>query len=133
MLIYYAALPEEVTFYHHRWQQGGELWKTISLGVVIVRFVVPFFFILSRNIKRKPEYLQYGAIIILLMNFVEAYWYVMPYAPQANFTSGLWIDVSCLLGVLGIYLAAVFWILAQYPLIPVGDPRLQRSLRFVNA
>jgi hypothetical protein len=133
MLIYYAALPEEVTFYHHRWSQGGDFWRTISVGIVIVRFVVPFFFILSRNVKRRPEYLQVGALIILVMNFVEAYWYVMPYAPQTDFAAGIWIDLACLVGVLGTYLAVVFWNMARYPLIPVGDPRLARSLRFVNA
>ena len=133
MLIYYAALPEETTFYHHRWSQGGDVWRTISLIIVGVRFVVPFFFVLSRNIKRKPEYLQIGAGIILLMNFLEAYWYVMPYAPQKNFTAGIWIDAACLIGVLFSYLTVVFWNMSRHPLIPVGDPRLTRSLRFQNA
>jgi hypothetical protein len=133
MLIYYAAIPEETTFYHHRWSHGGEVWRTISLVIVCVRFVVPFFFVLSRNIKRRPEYLQIGAGIILLMNFFEAYWYVMPYAPQNNFTAGIWIDVCCLVGILCTYFAVVFWNMARHPLIPVGDPRLTRSLRFQNA
>ena len=136
MLIYYASIPEETTFYHHRWAHGGDTWRTISLVIVGVRFVVPFFFVLSRNIKRKPEYLQIGAGIILFMNFVEAYWYVMPYAPNATtaaFTSGIWIDIGCLIGVLSSYLAVVFWNLSRHPLIPVGDPRLARSLRFQNA
>src|SRR5262249_45811136 len=124
MLIYYAALPEEVTFYHHRWSHGGECWRTVSLCIVGLRFVVPFFFILSRNVKRRPEILQIGAFIILLMNLVEAYWYVMPYAPQGDFTSKIWIDVSCTVGVLGAYLAVVFFLMSRYPLIPVGDPRL---------
>jgi hypothetical protein len=32
-----------------------------------------------------------------------------------------------------VYLAAVFYQMAKHPLIPVGDPRLARSLAFQNA
>jgi len=44
-----------------------------------------------------------------------------------------WIDFACLAGVLGVYLAMVFRKMTQHPLIPVGDPRLARSLAFENA
>ena len=132
MLIWYAAIPEEVTFYHHRWDGGADLWKTVSLALVLVHFVLPFFMVLSRNIKRRPELLRWGALVIIVMHVVEAYWAVLPYAPQHDFGPH-WMDLACLLGVAGVYLAFVFRNLAQYPLLPVGDPRLARSLRFMNA
>jgi hypothetical protein len=132
MLIWYASIPEEVTFYHHRWGGGAELWKTVSLALVGLHFVLPFFFVLSRNVKRRPELLQWGAIIILVMHVVEAYWAVLPYAPQHDFGPH-WMDLACLLGVAGCYLAVVFWNMSRYPLLPVGDPRLARSLHFMNA
>jgi len=73
-----------------------------------------------------------GALVIIVMHVVEAYWAVLPYAPQHDFGPH-WMDLACLLGVAGVYLAFVFRNLAQYPLLPVGDPRLARSLRFMNA
>lgn len=132
MLIWYAAIPEEVTFYHHRWSGGAELWKTVSLALVLVHFVLPFFVVLSRNIKRRPELLRWGAVIILVMHAVEAYWAVLPYAPQHDFAPH-WMDLACLVGVAGCYLAVVFRNISRYPLLPVGDPRLARSLHFMNA
>lgn len=131
MLIWYAAIPEEVTFYHHRWGGGAALWKPVSLSLVVAYFVLPFFFLLSRNIKRRPELLRWGASAVLVMHVVESYWAVLPYAPQQDFAPH-WMDLACLLAVSGCYLAVVFRNLAHYPLLPVGDPRLARSLRFIN-
>lgn len=131
MLIWYASLPEEVTFYHLRWDGGAPMWKLVSLSLVIVYFVLPFFFILSRNIKRRPELLRWGALVVLVMHVVDAYWAVLPYAPQENFAPH-WMDLACLVAVAGCYLAVVFRNLAHYPVLPVGDPRLARSLRFIN-
>jgi hypothetical protein len=44
-----------------------------------------------------------------------------------------WIDLACLVGVAGAYLAVVFHRMTKHPLIPIGDPRLSRSLTFENA
>ena len=44
-----------------------------------------------------------------------------------------WIDVAALLAVGGIYLSVVLWQMTRYPLVPLGDPRLPRALKFENA
>lgn len=129
MLIWYAALPEEVTFFHHRWEGGP--WKLISLAIVILHFAVPFIGIMSRNIKRRLGLLQAGAILILAMHVVEMYWLVMPNVPGTF--AFHWMDLACLLGCVGAYLAVVFYLMTIYPLIPIGDPRLERALKFENA
>jgi len=130
MLIWYAALPEETTFFHRRWDVGP--WAWVSLLIVIAHFVVPFFLLLSRNVKRRLPALRVGAAWLLVMHVIEIYWQVMP-----NYNGGessvSWIDVACFAGVMGIYLAVVFRNMTRYPLIPVGDPRLARSLAFENA
>jgi hypothetical protein len=57
------------------------------------------------------------------------YWIVMP-----NYKGGLssfhWLDAACFLGVGGLYLALVFNRMTKHPLIPIGDPRLARSLHY---
>lgn len=130
MLIWYAALPEETTFFHHRWDVGP--WANVSLLIVIAHFVVPFFLLISRNVKRRLPALRIGAVWLLVMHCVDIYWLVMP-----NYNHGesavSWIDFACLAGVVGTYLALVFRNMTRYPLIPVGDPRLSRSLTFENA
>lgn len=132
MLIWYAALPEETTFYHNRWDHGP--WATISLFLLVGHFVVPFFWLISRNFKRVLGRLQIGAAMVLFMHLVDIYWLVMPnFALGSDSFSFHWLDVTCLLAVGGLYSAFVFFRMTKFPLVPVGDPRLQRSLHFQNA
>ncbi len=132
MLIWYAAIPEETAFYHHRWDVGP--WATVSLLIVLAHFVAPFFILLSRNVKRRPWALRIGATWLIVMHIVEMYWFVLPYYGNGELTTGpMWIDAACLVGVAGVYLAVVFYRMTKYPLIPVGDPRLSRAMSFENA
>lgn len=132
MLIWYAGLPEETTFYHNRWNH--EPWANVSMALILFHFVVPFFWTISRNFKRNVGRLQIGAAILLVMHVVDIYWFVMP-----NFLLGKpgfsfhWLDAACLLAVAGVYGAFVFHRMTQFPLVPIGDPRLERSLHFQNA
>jgi hypothetical protein len=132
MLIWYAALPEETTFFHNRWDH--EPWGNVSMALILFHFVVPFFWIISRNFKRNVGRLKIGAAILLVMHVVDIYWFVMPnfYLAKPGF-SFHWLDAACLLAVAGIYGAFVFHRMTQFSLVPVGDPRLQRSLQFINA
>jgi hypothetical protein len=130
MLIWYAAIPEETTFFHHRWDVGP--WMYVSLALVILHFVVPFFILLSRNVKRREWAVKIGAMWLIAMHVVEMYWQVMPYYGGGEVTVH-WMDAACLVGIAGVYLAVVFYRMTKYPLIPIGDPRLARSLAFENA
>jgi hypothetical protein len=130
MLIWYAAIPEETTFFHHRWDVGSWMW--VSLALVVLHFVVPFFLLISRNVKRRTWAVKLGALWLIAMHVVEMYWQVMPYFAGGESTVH-WMDFACLVGVAGAYLAVVFYRMTKYPLIPVGDPRLSRALSFENA
>ncbi|MDW8362842.1 MAG: hypothetical protein RMK74_10605 [Myxococcales bacterium] len=130
MLIWYAAIPEEQTFYHHRWNDGG--WRTYSWMLLFGHFVLPFLFLLSRNIKRRLPLLGFGAGWLLVMHAADVYWFVMP-TYEVGRLAFHWLDVACLLGAVGTYLAAVLWLMRRHALVPLGDPRLARSLAFQNA
>jgi len=130
MLIWYAALPEETTFFHHRWDHGP--WSAVSLLLLFSHFVFPFFLLISRNTKRRLEVLAFGAAWILLMHVVDIYWLVMPNFGQDDFAFH-WLDITCLVGIAGIYLAVVLYVMRKHRLIPTGDPRLPRAIHFENA
>jgi hypothetical protein len=130
MLIWYASIPEELTFYHHRWHGGG--WKGVSMLIVIGHFAVPFVFLMSRHIKRRLPLLGFGAAWLLVMHVVDIYWFVMPNFLPGRFVMH-WMDLAALMAVGGVYFGFVFWLMKRYPLIPIGDPRLGRALRFQNA
>jgi hypothetical protein len=129
-LIWYSNIPDEVAFYHLRWGDNGGTWKGISLALVALHFFVPFWFLMSRNIKRRVPLLAAGAAFMIIMHVVEVYWVVMPnFGP---FQPSI-VDLGCLVGVFGIYLSAVLYGMRDVALVPVGDPRLQRALEFENA
>lgn len=129
-LTWYSNIPDEVDWFHKRWDGSGGSWMTTSIVIVLMHFFVPFWFLMSRNIKRRLGFLAAGAICMVLMHVVEVYWIVMPnLGPLAPSL----LDIGCLLGVLGVYLAAVLRGMQEYALVPVGDPRLTRALEFENA
>ena len=129
MLIWYAGIPEEATYYHLR---GAGGWWTFSLFLLVAHFILPFFFLISRNVKRNMTFVAFGAAWLLVMHVLECYWLVMPYAsPLGDGTAAFevqWMDFAALFAVLGTYLAAVFFMMTRVPLVPIGDPRLSRGL-----
>jgi hypothetical protein len=129
-LTWYSNIPDEVAFFHRRWHDNGGTWKGVSLALVAFHFFVPFWFLMSRNVKRRLPLLATGAVCMMLTHVLEVYWVVMP-----NFgpLDPSWIDLACLVGVLGIYMATVLRGMEDYSLVAVGDPRLQRALEFENA
>ncbi len=129
-LTWYSNIPDEVAFFHARWHDNGGTWKSLSLALVALHFFVPFWFLMSRNVKRRLPLLGLGAVCMLVMHVLEVYWIILPvYGPLAfNF-----VDVACAVGLVGVYMAAVLRGMEDYALVPVGDPRLDRALNFENA
>lgn len=134
MLIWYASIPEETMYFHARWDEPS--WRWISISLVTVKFIIPFYLIMSRNAKRNLGLLGLGAAWIAVMHFVEMYYWVMPYYREGGVpfsVLGLATDVGAVFACVGIYLAVVFRRMLSYPVIPVRDPRLHRALSHVNA
>lgn len=122
MLIWYAGIPEEATWFHKRWDHG---WKFISLLLIFGHFVAPFVLLISRVQKRALPWLQVMCFWVIFMHIVDIYWFVLPQAGRFSISPA---DVGALLFVAGIFFAYVFWQLGRVPLVPVGDPRLSQSL-----
>jgi hypothetical protein len=135
-LIYYSSIPEEVTFFHKRWTfvDAGNPWANVSLLLVALHFVVPFVFLMSRNIKRNTTLLPIGAAILLVMHIVEVYWIVLPnYVVGPDGKSPLapsFVDVSALLACVGIFFGVALKSLTSHSLIAARDPRIARALSF---
>jgi hypothetical protein len=129
-LIWYAALPEETVYYHRRWDDTS--WRTISVAIVVLKFIVPFYLTMSRNAKRNNGWIGFGAAWIVAMHTVEIYYWIMPYYRPFEPVQwgGIWLEAGCLMATLGIYLTAVLMRMRKHSLIAVGDPRLERALDF---
>jgi hypothetical protein len=122
MLIWYAGIPEEATWFHKRWEGG---WQFVTYLLIFGHFVAPFLLLISRVQKRNLAWLQVMCFWVILMHIVDMYWFVMPQAGGFHVQPA---DIGALLFVGGVFFAYVFWQLGRVPLVPVGDPRLQRSL-----
>jgi hypothetical protein len=129
-LYWYSNIPDELVWYHKRWGDNGGTWMGVSVALVLFHFFVPFWFLMSRNVKRRVGLLSIGAWCMIVMHVVEVYWVVMPNYGRLDPS---WVDLACLVGVFGVYLAAVLRGMGEFALVPVGDPRLVRALTFENA
>ncbi|HVS15166.1 MAG TPA: hypothetical protein VMV46_14655 [Thermoanaerobaculia bacterium] len=127
-LIWYANLPEETTFFLRRLEGS---WKLATLLLAMGHFVVPFFFLMPRGIKRRPPLLLAGAVWMLLMHLLDLYWLVMPNLHAEGVRLSL-LDLTCLVAVGGLFLAVLGALLRSAALVPIRDPRLVESLSFEN-
>jgi hypothetical protein len=127
MLIYYADIPEETHWYH--WRFEGD-WKVVSALLLVAHFVIPFFGLMSRHVKRNKRTLAFWAIWVLVIHYVDLFWLIYPQG-QGNVPFGV-VDLLCAVGVVSLFGASAVWRAQKVNLIPTGDPRLADSLAFEN-
>ena len=128
MLIWYANIPEETAWYIKR--QSPE-WISLSILIVIGHFIIPFFGLLSRFVKRRKPLLGFWAVYMLLMHYLDLYWLIMPELRSGTGSIAL-IDVLTLTGFFAIFVSFLVFLAGARPLIPIQDPRLSDSLKFVE-
>lgn len=130
MLIWYANIPEETFWYKLRF--AGD-WKLISALLLVGHFVLPFFGLLSRHIKRNRKTLGFWAVWILVVHYLDMYWLVKPVLHEDKLPTGdILLDVTAVVGMLGLFFAAAAMAAKKVRLVPVKDPRLPKSLAFEN-
>ncbi len=128
MLIWYGNIPEETLWYAHRIGPG---WAGASVALAAGHFVLPFFFLLSRAVKRRAPTLIAGAVWLLAMHYLDLYWLVMPsFDPHGIHPRAL--DLLTLVGMVGLLAGAFALLMRRRALVPLGDPRLPESLSFEN-
>lgn len=123
LLIWYANMPEETTFYLARQANG---WVWVSILLPIVRFVLPFLLLLPRAAKRNSAYLEKIALIVVFGEWLDLFYLIMPaYAPHVSFS---WTDIGLFLGFLGFFAFAVRRFLSRHHTVPVNDPFLHETM-----
>jgi hypothetical protein len=128
LLIWYANLPEETGFFAER--LAGS-WRPASIALALGHFVVPFFFLLPRTLKRNATALAAASIWLLAMHLLDLYWLVMPNLHKEGMSFSL-LDAAAVIGCCGVFLAAFGLALRRQALVPLRDPRLPESLTFEN-
>lgn len=132
MLIWYANIPEETVWYQSRMFTD---WKYLSYVLLFGHCVFPFLCMLSRWTKRWLKLLAFFATWMLVMHFFDLLWLVLPaHDPNPNGFGSMFsvMDVTALIGVGGLFVAAAARAASKVNLIPVKDPALGDSLHFEN-
>lgn len=150
VIIWHANIPEETPWYFARGLAGvsqftadqahpdaaAGSWYPVLLFLVVGHFFLPFVALLPQPLKANRGYVAVMAVWILLVHYVDLYFWVFPSmrllhpdlaAPQPG-----WQDLAALLGLGGVSVAWVLWRMRGAYAVPVDDPTLPYSLRYVN-
>jgi hypothetical protein len=123
LIIWAGNQPEEISFNKSRLYGG---WGVVAVMVLVLHFFIPFFALLSRDLKRNQALLPKIAIWLIAMRCVDLYWLTRP-----EFTSHalptLW-DLAAVLALGGIWLWFFAKQLKQQPLLPLGEPKLAEAI-----
>ena len=117
MLVWIADLPHGTIWYLPRLEDG---WNWLAIALVLFHFVIPFFLLLLRGVKRNPLLLGSVALLILVTQLIFVYLQIMPAFPATR-PLDHWMDVLAPFGIGGIWLACFLWMLMQRPLLPRYD------------
>ena len=123
LIIWSGNQPEEISFYFSRLHSQ---WGVVAVIVLIFHFFVPFFLLLSRDLKRNLGLLRGVAIWLILMRLVDLFWYTRPEFTQRAWPS-IW-DLAAVLGAAGLWFFFFAGNLKQLPVLPVGDPNLAEAI-----
>jgi len=128
MLIWYANLPEETIWYQPRMFTS---WSYLSIWLLVAHCIFPFLCMLSRWTKRILKLLAFFSLWMMFMHYWDIFYIVMPEFDNTGFTFD-YSDITALIGVGGIFVAAAAHTAGKVKLIPVRDPNLGASLTFEN-
>jgi hypothetical protein len=123
LIIWSGNQPEEISFYRTRLYGG---WGVVAVLVLIFHFFVPFFLLLSQDVKRNAKVLPKIAMWLIFMRLVDLFWMTRP-----EFTSRAvptWLDLVLPIALGGLWLGFFAFNLKQQPLLPIGDPKLEEAI-----
>jgi len=145
MLIWYANVPEETVWFIRRGASTNPdhynpfTWLTLVL--LVGHFVIPFFGLMSRWIKRDTKKLYPWAVWLVVMHWLDMIWLVRPeLRMKENPVATLPLNgidfiamIACLIGLGGVFLAAFGKVAGEKrSLVAEKDPRLGEALAFEN-
>jgi Ni/Fe-hydrogenase subunit HybB-like protein len=129
MLIWYANIPEEVTYFMARIDH----YRVPFFLMFFINFALPMVILMSRDAKRNPKFLITIGALIFFGHWVDTYLLIIPGGVNFNgahhaFGHIGFTEIGLMLGFLGAFIFAVFRTLTKAPLSPVNHPYLDESI-----
>jgi len=125
MLIWYANIPEEVTYFVTR----IELYNLPFFGAVVMNFLFPVLILINTDFKRISWILVMAGIVILLGHYIDFFNMIMPGTVGDQWFIGV-SEIASVLFFLGLFIYVVFTALTKAPLLPKRNPFIEESKHF---
>jgi hypothetical protein len=123
MLIWYANIGEEVTYYMMR----IENFKVLYFAMFLINFAFPMLLLMSRDAKRHSGILTMVGLIILAGHWLDVYIMISAGSLGANAHIGA-LEIGMVMMVCGFFLWVILRNLTKAPLTPVNHPFLDESV-----
>ena len=125
MLIWYANIPEEVTYFVTR----IEVYNLPFFGAVVMNFVFPILILINTDFKRVSWILVMAGTVILLGHYVDFLNMIMPATVGDRWFIGI-SEIASVFFFLGLFIFVVFTALTKAPLVPKRNPFIEESKHF---
>ena len=125
MLIWYANIPEEVTYFITR----IELYNLPFFGAVAMNFLFPVLILVNTDFKRISWILVMAGVVILLGHYIDFFNMIMPGTVGDKWFIGV-SEIASVLFFLGLFIYVVFTALTKVPLLPKRNPFIEESKHF---
>ena len=125
MLIWYANIPEEVTYFVTRIED----YTIPFFTMFALNFIFPFLVLMNSNYKRIPWFIVMAGIIILIGHYMDVYNMIMPATVGDRWGFGL-PEISALALFSGLFIILVFYSLSKAPLLEKRNPFIKESENF---
>ncbi len=123
MLIWYANIPEEVTYFMLRFDHYRVLFWTNFF----INFITPFIVLMTRDAKRKTNTLLIVGVILIIGHWIDTFLMITPGVVGEHWHIG-WMEIGTALGFAGLFMFVMLNALAKAPLLRENHPMLQESL-----
>jgi hypothetical protein len=125
MLIWYANIPEEVTYFKTR----IELYNLPFFGAVVMNFVFPILILINTDFKRISWVLVMAGTVILLGHYIDFFNMIMPGTVGDQWFIGV-SEIASVMFFFGLFIYVVFTALTKAPLLPKRNPFIEESKHF---
>ena len=126
MLIWYANIPEEVTYFITRMEDYAlPFW-----GMLVTNLIFPFLVLMNSDYKRINWFIVTAGVVILMGHYIDFYNMIMPSTVGDQWYIGI-PEIGGIMFFGGLFIYVVFNTLSKVPLEPSGDPLFKESEKFV--
>ena len=125
MLIWYANIPEEVTYFVTR----IEMYPIPFFTMFCLNFIFPFLVLMNSDYKRVPIFIIMAGVVILIGHYMDVYMMIMPATVIDRYGFGI-AEFSSILIFLGLFLLIVFYSISKEDLLAKGNPMIKESENF---